>query len=198
MRFSPFSLFKKIKNRLMRSSYYLCVPPPLAYESLNKSIRNGVLHKSRPSVCVSISPGCCQETARKKRYRSNERTRNSRRILDASFSILSVSYQRKVGEQSFPEPLVLCTDFNNVISNSDFMSLNQRSTSDQQAGKYSQRSGHDLICLESLRDSAKQFIQGIHCPFRNSTRTLYWSVCLSKLTCFCALLFASLGDKYRE
>jgi hypothetical protein len=63
---------------------------------------NGVLHKFVVSVCVSVcvSPYRCYATARQTRYRDNEE------FLEASFYMRPVSYQRKAGDQFFPELLV--------------------------------------------------------------------------------------------
>jgi hypothetical protein len=83
---------------------------------------NGVLHKSLSSVCVSV----CVSTRIVSRQRlgkhipvaTNKRKREE--LLDSSFSMQSVSYQRKVGDHFFPELLVYF-----VISkcNSRFISL---------------------------------------------------------------------------
>jgi hypothetical protein len=56
---------------------------------------NGVLHKSLQSVCVSIcvSPYRCHVTAGQTRSHGNEYTQRWEELLDASFSIQSVSYR---------------------------------------------------------------------------------------------------------
>jgi hypothetical protein len=60
---------------------------------------NGVLHKSLPSVWVPVctTPHLCKATPRQ------TNTRNNRRIVDAWYSMRSVSYQRKVGYYFFQE-----------------------------------------------------------------------------------------------
>jgi hypothetical protein len=113
--FSLPSLVWKNKSSLMKSSCYLCVclyPPLLTFECINQSLwnlvyhstwahLNSILHKSLPSVCVSsLSKGLVNPFPQQWIHATTEE------LLDMSFSIWPVSYQRKAGNQFFPELLV--------------------------------------------------------------------------------------------
>jgi hypothetical protein len=48
-------------------------------------------------VCLCIPSYCCQATARKKRYRGNEYTRNNRNIVGRVVFNVAHAVSRKVG-----------------------------------------------------------------------------------------------------
>jgi hypothetical protein len=70
---------------------------------------NGVLHKSLPSslcVCMYILPIVARQRMGKNVTAATNTHTTIEELLDASLSMLSVSYQRKVSEQFFPELFV--------------------------------------------------------------------------------------------
>jgi hypothetical protein len=102
----PYSFWKN-KSRLMRSSCCLCVcvsasinfwrPEPVFMKLGTWAHLNGVLHKSLPSVCVSV---CFPPiVARQRLARNVTAAVNTQapieKLLNASFYMRSVSYKKK-------------------------------------------------------------------------------------------------------
>jgi hypothetical protein len=124
----------------MRSRCCLCVSayspsPPLTFEWLNKSLWNLVRiswhlsNPSRQSVCLYVYPLIVARqrlgknpliVAMQRLGRNVTAVTNTyatiEELLDASFSMLPVSHQGKVGDSFFPELLVL-TYFTQVLWN---------------------------------------------------------------------------------
>jgi hypothetical protein len=100
--------------KLIKSSCYLCVclyPPLLTSECMNHSLwnlvyhstwahLNSILHKSLHQSVSLLSKGLVNPFPQQQIHATTEV------LLDVSFSIWSVSYQRKSGNQFFPELLV--------------------------------------------------------------------------------------------
>jgi hypothetical protein len=100
----------------------LCDPPPIcvsvsplpvsALECLNQSLwklvyhgnwshHNCILHKSLPSVCVCT---CIPPVVARQRLGKHVPTATVEELLDASFSLRSVSYQKRVCGSVFVSP----------------------------------------------------------------------------------------------
>jgi hypothetical protein len=109
--FSVLSLFWKIISSLMRSHCCLCLcispVPQSTFECLNQSVwklayhgiwahLNGALHASFPKVCVSMC--ICLYWVSLPRQRIHAKVEE---LLDAAFSMLSMSYDRKGGDKFF-------------------------------------------------------------------------------------------------
>jgi hypothetical protein len=116
---SYFPYFEKNNSRLMRSPCFLClcVSLPLTFEWLNQSLWNLVCiscHLS-PSQRYFITPSHQSVrlyayppfVARQRLGKNVTAATNTHakinELLDASFSMRSVSYQRRVGDSFFPE-----------------------------------------------------------------------------------------------
>jgi hypothetical protein len=109
--FYPTSLFWKIKVRLCDHQAF-CVSHhqlfngwTILYETWyvyhdTRANLNDVLHKSLPSVCMSLcaSPYHCYATARWKISRSKNTHATMEELFGASFSIRFVSYEKKAGD----------------------------------------------------------------------------------------------------
>jgi hypothetical protein len=68
---------------------------------------NGVFHKFLPSVCQYVYPFIVARQWAGKNVAAAMNTHKTTELLDASISMRSVPYQRKVGDYIFPELLVL-------------------------------------------------------------------------------------------
>jgi hypothetical protein len=118
-------LILKYESMLMRSPCSLCVcaSPLINSEWLNNLYEtwyafhgtwvnlNGVLHKSLPSVCLSVLtyPLSLLGNGSVKRFRVTKYTHNKGELLEVSFSKRSLSYRSKRGDQFFPE-LFFCSE----------------------------------------------------------------------------------------
>jgi hypothetical protein len=174
------SLFLQNKSRLMRSPCHLCLwIPPTNFWMLQPIMKlgyvhhgtwahlSGVLHKSLPSVSVCI----CIPIVARQRLDKNvmaEMKTHKRRIV-SMFSMESVSYQRKVGDQLFPELLVFlsCQEMsavNQINSSTCF----QWSYVDSVVGRCEiwrircrhniKKKGFQHATLNSYTEYAKQFV----------------------------------------
>jgi hypothetical protein len=77
---------------------YITAPGPI----------NGILHKYPPSVCVPVhSPISARQQLSKNITAATNTHATIEELLDASFSVQFVLYQRKVGDQFFPEFFVI-------------------------------------------------------------------------------------------
>jgi hypothetical protein len=83
----------------MKLGIYVMAPEPISTAHF--------INSSHPSLCLYVYPTIvARQRFGRKHYRGNEYRRSNRRILDASFSVPSVSCQRKVGKSFFSELIV--------------------------------------------------------------------------------------------
>jgi hypothetical protein len=119
----------------MRSQCCLCIcesPPQSTSECLNQSLGNvvsiswhlnGVLRKSLPSVCVYV---CVARQRLGKNVTAATNTHTIEELLDVSFYMRTVSYQRRAGEQFSPELIILCSHLQLGFSNGRFPRRSRR------------------------------------------------------------------------
>jgi hypothetical protein len=82
----------------MKLSTFIIAPEPISTAYF--------VNPSHQSVCIYVPPIVAKQRLGKKRYCGNKYTCKIEELLDMSFSMRSVSYQIKVGDQFFPEIII--------------------------------------------------------------------------------------------
>jgi hypothetical protein len=131
----------------------------------------GVFHKFLPSVCVYI---CIPLTARQRLGKNVTAAMNTyatiQDLLDASFSVRSVSYQRKVGDQFFPELLVIsCHIFHLFIKPTIFADAKTNITHYSYVNYALSENNIDLTYLQTKRNAITIFM--FFCTVLNASYT---------------------------